>query len=99
MQEWTETIVREEHYVIEGTWGWGDPYCKTRKRENYLHRVFYTNPPPPVSNDMFNVRTISGEDVVCYSSNGRLYAKEPVILTETRYSLTIWDKLKSLFSK
>ena len=96
IEEWTGIIVREEHYVTEGTWVWGDAHCKTRKRENYLHRIFYTNPPPPVSNDLFKVRTRDGEDVICYSANGCLFAKDPVILTETRYSLTIWDKLKSL---
>lgn len=99
MEEWAAKIVLEEDCINEGEWYWGDPDCKTRKRKNYIRRKFYTNPPPPVSNDMFKVRTISGEDVVCYSSNGRLYAKEPVVLTETRYSLTIWDKLKSLFGK
>lgn len=98
MEEWAGTIVREEHYVTEGTWGWGDPYCKTRKRENYLHRVFYTNPPPPVSNDLFKVRTNDGEDVVCYSANGRLYAIKPVVFTQTRYHITLCDRLKSLLS-
>lgn len=98
-QQWTGTIVREEHYLTQSEWGWGDAECRTRKRNNYIHRKFYTEPPPPVSNELFKVRTLNGEDVICYSSNGCLYAKEPIVLTEERYYLTLIDKLRKLIGK
>ena len=96
IEEWNGIIVREEDYVTEGAWYWGDSDCKTRKRDNYMHRKFFTNPTPSISNGLFKVRTLDGEQVICYSANGCLWAKEPVLLAETRYYLTLWDKLKSL---
>ena len=97
MEEWTAKIVLEEDCINEGEWYWGDPYCKTRKRKNYIRRKFYTNPPPPVSNELFKVRTLDGEDVICYSANGCLYEKEPDVLAETQCYLSPLEI--SLFKK